>query len=325
MISKKIIQKLEEQQYRIIGSHSACKICRWTKKSIIDRGFCYKQKFYGINSHRCCQMTPSLACANRCVFCWRDMSIPPCKTFEEFTGRSKNENKDIDSPEKIVEGCIAAQKKLLIGLKGFEKTNMKKFNEAVDPKHFAISLIGEPLLYPKLKELIEYLHSKGKSTFVVTSGQFPGEILKIRPTQLYVSVDAPNKESFLKIENSVNKDAWERFIETLKNLKIARNKNKVRTCLRITLIKGLNMTDVEGYAKIIRISEPLFVEAKAFMYVGSSRDRLKPENMPDHEEVVEFSREITEHSGYKIIDQERKSRVVLLMKEDFDGRMMKFD
>ena len=35
------------------------------------RGGCYKHTFYGIESHRCIETTPSLACANKCVFCWR--------------------------------------------------------------------------------------------------------------------------------------------------------------------------------------------------------------------------------------------------------------
>lgn len=35
------------------------------------RGGCYKHTFYGIESHCCMEATPSLACANKCVFCWR--------------------------------------------------------------------------------------------------------------------------------------------------------------------------------------------------------------------------------------------------------------
>jgi tRNA wybutosine-synthesizing protein 1 len=40
------------------------------------RGGCYKHTFYGIESHRCMEATPSLACANKCVFCWRHHSNP---------------------------------------------------------------------------------------------------------------------------------------------------------------------------------------------------------------------------------------------------------
>ena len=41
------------------------------------RGGCYKHAFYGIESHRCMETTPSLACANKCVFCWR--LVPQCR------------------------------------------------------------------------------------------------------------------------------------------------------------------------------------------------------------------------------------------------------
>lgn len=40
------------------------------------RGGCYKHSFYGIESHRCMETTPSLACANKCVFCWRHHTNP---------------------------------------------------------------------------------------------------------------------------------------------------------------------------------------------------------------------------------------------------------
>ena len=57
--------------YRIVGTHSGVKLCRWTKSMLRGRGGCYTHTFYGIESHRCMETTPSLACANKCVFCWR--------------------------------------------------------------------------------------------------------------------------------------------------------------------------------------------------------------------------------------------------------------
>lgn len=40
------------QGYKIIGSHSGVKLCRWTKAQLRGRGGCYKHSFYGIESHR---------------------------------------------------------------------------------------------------------------------------------------------------------------------------------------------------------------------------------------------------------------------------------
>ncbi|KGL84796.1 tRNA wybutosine-synthesizing protein 1, partial [Tinamus guttatus] len=71
MITAALREALTKQGYKLIGSHSGVKLCRWTKSMLRGRGGCYKHTFYGIESHRCMEATPSLACANKCVFCWR--------------------------------------------------------------------------------------------------------------------------------------------------------------------------------------------------------------------------------------------------------------
>ncbi|MEQ2180536.1 S-adenosyl-L-methionine-dependent tRNA 4-demethylwyosine synthase, partial [Goodea atripinnis] len=71
MITPALREALSKQGYKLIGSHSGVKLCRWTKSMLRGRGGCYKHTFYGIESHRCMETTPSLACANKCVFCWR--------------------------------------------------------------------------------------------------------------------------------------------------------------------------------------------------------------------------------------------------------------
>ena len=43
MLSKQLIQTLKKQHYKLVGSHSAVKICRWTGNSLRDEGECYKQ------------------------------------------------------------------------------------------------------------------------------------------------------------------------------------------------------------------------------------------------------------------------------------------
>ncbi|KAG8061105.1 hypothetical protein GUJ93_ZPchr0003g17704 [Zizania palustris] len=52
MVTPIIRTSLEKQGYKIIGSHSGVKICRWTKSQLRGRGGCYKHSFYGIESHR---------------------------------------------------------------------------------------------------------------------------------------------------------------------------------------------------------------------------------------------------------------------------------
>jgi len=232
----------------------------------------------------------------------------------------------IDEPADIVEGTIEAQKKLLSGFGGNEKTSHEKFERAMQPQHVAISLDGEPTLYPKLPELIREYKKKNFSTFVVSNGLLPERIERLidePPTQLYISVDAPNEELFNIIDRPIIKNAWSGLIRTLSMLPKIRE--KTRTVLRFTLIRGLNMISPEQWAEIIKMSNPMFVEVKAYMWVGMSRERLEQANMPLHDEVKSFAEDIAKFSDYKLIDEHEPSRVVLLMKEDFEGRVMKFE
>ena len=142
---------LKKQKYHLVGSHSAVKRCKWLYESIVNDRHCYKQKFYGIKSHRCIQMSPSLYyCTQQCLFCWRAQSGDLQVTWDEM------KIPKVDSPEEIVEGCFKAQEKILTGYKGNPKTNWRKFQEALTPKQVAISLTGEPTLYEPLGELIQH-------------------------------------------------------------------------------------------------------------------------------------------------------------------------
>jgi tRNA wybutosine-synthesizing protein 1 len=255
-------------------------------------------------------MTTSLSCPNRCVFCWRGYKAPVSKEWEW----------NVDNPKRIIEGSLEAQQELLSGWKGNEEVDLKALEESKEVKHVALSLTGESLMYPKINELIDELHRRGISTFLVTNGQYPEEIQVLRPiTQLYLSMDAPNKELMKKVDVPLFDDYWERFNKSLEYL----SEKKGRTCVRITLIKGVNDIDPEGYAKLIAKGDPDFVEVKAYMFVGESRMRLEKENMPLHEDVVKFTKELVKYlPGYEIADEHIPSRVVLLAKGKYrkDGK-----
>ncbi len=316
MITADVKLMLKKQQYEVVGNHTRVKTCHWTKSDLRGEGGCYKNKFYGINSHQCIQMTPTFTCNNACVFCWRDLRYHTQPVMEG----------GIDEPDEIVEGTIEAQKKLLSGFGGNEKTGREKFERAIRPQHVAISLDGEPTLYPRLSELVKEYKKKNFSTFVVSNGLLPDRIEKLLeepPTQIYISVDAPNEELFDIIDRPIIKNAWQGLVKTLSML--PKFREKMRTVLRFTLIKGMNMVEPEQWAEIIQLSNPMFVEVKAYMWVGMSRERLEQANMPSHEEVKKFALEIAKHADYRLIDEHEPSRVVLLMKEDFEGRVMRFE
>jgi len=318
-IPEEVKKLLKKQHYEIVGGHSAVQICRWTKNSIKSDGVCYKEKFYGIKCHRCCQMTPAVMwCQNKCLHCWR--------AIEHTLGKKLSVEK-INSPSEIIDGCIKAQRKLLLGFKNHRVTDMEKYNEAQEPTQFAISLSGEPTIYPKIGELILELRRRGKTSFLVTNGLLPEKLEKLKnknqlPTQLYVSVNASNKKLYDKIHRSSVKNAWEVLNKTLELM--PELKNRTRTIFRMNLVKDLNMNNehVEEYANLIKKAQPLFVEVKGFMSVGYARQRLGYERMPTNKEMEKFVKKIATATGLKLLDKHERSRAFVLGKKS-DGKNLK--
>jgi tRNA wybutosine-synthesizing protein 1 len=74
------------------------------------------------------------------------------------------------------------------------------------------------------------------------------------------------------------------------------------------------MKNVKGYAEAIRKASPTYVEPKAYMHVGFSRLRMGFENMPSYGQIREFSSQLADETGYRIVDKSEESRVVLLSK-----------
>lgn len=246
-------------------------------------------------------MTPTVQFCNfQCVFCWRHHE----RDRFRFAGKW-------DDPSEIVDGCIQAQRILLSGFGGNPNTTKEMFEEAMNPKHFAISLDGEPTLYPMLPELVEEIKKRGMTAFVVTNGSMPKMLEKLldnQPTNLYISLYGPDRQTFEKISKPQIPNAWERVMESMSLLKFF----KCNTVVRLTLVKGLNMKNPERYSKLILNAQPKFVECKGYSWVGESRSRLKEDNVPSMEDIKLFANSISKITGFEIIEEDERSRVVLL-------------
>ncbi|MEJ2774972.1 4-demethylwyosine synthase TYW1 [Sulfolobaceae archaeon RB850M] len=306
-----VMRELEKEKYHLVGSHSVYKKCHWTHEALTSNRYCYKGKFYGIESHRCVQMSPSAAwCWFRCIHCWR---LEP-----EDIGLDWDETKIPyeDEPEIIVEQSIEEHKRAVSGYFGREGVSKEKVVEAMNPKHVAISLTGEPTLYSRLGELIKEYHKRGLTTFLVTSGVRPDILasLEEEPTQLFVSLQAPNEKKHKLINRPIVANSWNLVMETLKILPSFSSP----TVIRMTMIKGFNMSeeDANEFAKIIEIAQPTYIEVKAYMHVGPSTYRLTKDAMPRHSEIREFAKLLSSLTGYKILSEHVPSRIVLLSKLD---------
>ena len=290
---------LEKQKYFIVGEHSGVKLCHWLGEKLLRGRACYKENFYGIQSHRCLQMTPAVNnCTQSCLFCWR------------YQGHSETSIQKEDDPEFILEEAIRGQRVLTTGYKGDSRTEPGMWQEAQEPNMVACSLSGEPTMYSQLSDFFEACHKRGMTTFLVTNGTLPEALEKMDtlPMQLYVTVAAPNKEVYKRLCVPLQKDGWERLNRTLELLPSL----DTRTVVRHTLVDGWNIGWEREYAKLVNKADPLFVEPKGYVFVGYSRERMHNDNMPSHEKIVQFSKILGRETGREILAEQSPSRVVLL-------------
>ncbi len=309
-ISQKDIEKYKKSGYRIVGKHlhTGVEVCRWAKEALRGGKPCYKS-VYGIQSHRCVQMTPTLNFCNlNCQWCWRT-----------FHPNRKKSAKVWDNPSEIIDSAIAAQKNLLSGWGGNPKTSSQMLKEALNPKHFAISLDGESTFYPKIAELIKEIKKRKMTAFLVTNGTAPGklkELLKKKavPTNLYISVYGPDEKAFT-LGTGAKAALWKNVLLSLVLLPEF-EKQKCRTVFRITAVKGLTMKNPEAYAELIKMSNPMFVEIKGYAWLGESRKRLKQEAVPFLKDLERFAKDLIKLTAYKIKHLDNRSRVIILVRDE---------
>ena len=306
VIHEEIRKRLAKQGYQLYGKQVAVKKCLWTSNYLKEDRYCYKSA-YGIQSHRCIQATPTLLCNHQCLFCWRlmekDIGLKPFWKADETA---------FDTPEEVYKGLLWGWKRCISGYKPI--VSKEKFDEASTPKHVALSLAGEPTLYPFLSELLILLKEKGLTTFLVSNGTNPEVFQKmidtgIYPTQLYITIPAPNKTEYKKTCKPLISDGWERINQSLELM----SKMTCRTVTRLTLAKKINMIKPKEYVPLIRKANPTFIEIKGFSPVGFSQYRVTRDNMPYIEDIQKFADSIREEfPDYEQIFEMEESKVVIL-------------
>ncbi len=301
-------EKLERQGYHLLGKRGAFKACQWQKKALLHGDSCYKQRFYGIESHRCVQMAPVVdKCTQNCDFCWR---VTPSDIGVAWDQLTVTEN-DVVPVNELIDAVLMANLRSLGGYNPDAGANVprKMYEEAREPKHVAVSLAGEPTLHPHISDLIDEIHDRDMTSFLVTNGTQPDVLRTMSsPTQLYITLAAPDEATYKRLCKPGIKDGWHKIIESQEVL----SSLDTRTVNRLTMVSGRNMENPRPYANLILKGEPNFVEVKGYMFLGSSRARLSNENAPTHRDIRAFSQKLADLTGYYLQDEQIESRVVLL-------------
>ncbi|TFG27684.1 4-demethylwyosine synthase TYW1 [Candidatus Thorarchaeota archaeon] len=301
-------ERLEKQGYHLLGKRGAFKACQWQKKALLSGDACYKQRFYGIESHRCVQMAPVVdKCTQSCDFCWRVTPSDVGISWDQV----KVSRDDVVPVDDLMDAVLVANLQSLGGYNpdAGAKVSGKMYAEAREPKHVAVSLAGEPTLHPQISELIDEIHNRKMTSFLVTNGTRPDVLERMTaPTQLYITLAAPDESTYKRLCKPGIKDGWQKIGESQELLQSF----NTRTVNRLTMVSGRNMENPRPYSDLILKGEPDFVEVKGYMFLGSSRGRLTSENAPTHRDIRAFSQKLADLTGYHLLDEQIESRVVLL-------------
>jgi len=186
---------------------------------------------------------------------------------------------------------------------------MQVHGEAMNPNHAAISLDGEPMLYPKIGGLVEEFRNRNMTSFIVTNGTLPEKIesLNSLPSQLYITLPAPNEALYKKVCRPMIKNGWSKISNTLDLVESL----SCRSLVRITAVKNLNISEnyIKDYIKLIDKANPNFFEIKGFTLQAKAlmiNERLKSDKklqyyFPEYEYLEEIALKFEEIGNFPLI------------------------
>ncbi|MBD3186660.1 radical SAM protein [Candidatus Bathyarchaeota archaeon] len=246
----------------------------------------------------------------------RDLGIVDTRDHETYVLTPKN--KSVEDPRIILSTCDVSEGKI-----------RQTYKNALNPSHAAISLAGEPMLYPKMQGLLGEFKRRSFTTFIVSNATLPDAIdsLDTLPTQFYFTLPPPSSKLYKRIHRPVIPDSYNAILETLDMVESL----SCRTCLRITLVKGLNgLTSpslISGYANLIKRANPDFVDIKGFavearalrikkrLGMGGTGESIGESSAfaPSFQDVMDFATQLSTAGNFPIVETSRKSRNVLLL------------
>ncbi|MFX1570379.1 MAG: radical SAM protein [Promethearchaeota archaeon] len=245
----------------------------------------------------------------------RAISLLKNQKFVRSTNQSLN-NFRLDDDIKCCIGSREELEVLINRLLTSPDDIMQAHSEAMLPNHAAISLDGEPLLYPRISEFVEEFRNRQMTTFIVTNGTLPERIEKLEhlPTQLYITLPAPNEQIYKKICRPMIRNGWDKISNSLDLVESL----SCRTLVRLTAVNKLNITDkyINDYIKIIEKSNPDFFEIKGFTLQARAlliSQRLKnnipvKEYFPEYDFLEGFALRFEKLSGFPLIYKNKPSR-----------------
>ena len=134
------------------------------------------------------------------------------------------------------------------------------------------------------------------------------------PTQVYLSTNAADYDSFIRINKPRYDDSLKRWNQSLEIL----SKMDTRSVLRMTLIRDHNNSEemIPVFADLIKRSNVHFVEVKSYMHIGRSTNRLQRSDMLDYTEVQHFASQLAKKSQiFDVMDESEASRIVVLQNQ----------
>ncbi|MBN2153050.1 MAG: radical SAM protein [Candidatus Lokiarchaeota archaeon] len=215
------------------------------------------------------------------------------------------------------------------------------FASAHEPSHAAISLAGEPTLYPHIGGLVGEFKRRGFTTFIVSNGTTPAVLERMNPlpTQLYITLPPPDEKAYTRIHRPAIRGGYQAITDTLRLLPSL----TCRTCLRITHVKGLNdgtgNEHVTGLVRLVKLANPNFLEVKGFavearamllkkrLGLGGDGTTISESSgfAPTFDDVLGFARMLSDAGGFPIVETSKPSRDVLMLVNWPDGKSIRIE